>query len=138
MNAREYLNQAYRLNECKGVIKMNETTNQPNSIIEIAQGKTMEYIDKATRDIINNITDPDTTPTTVRELLINVKFKPNEDRDEITVTYAVDKKIVKVKDVDAVLEIDYTDDGGKIVKEGLSGGQTIIDGTMLPPKVLKI
>ena len=115
---------------------MNEN-NKPVSIIEIAHGKIKEYIDKAMCDIIKNITDPDTMSDKTRKISIDIKFKPTMDRDEIAVTFSVNKDLVNVKDVDTTLTIDYTDDGGKIVMES-SGEQISMLDSDSPPNMIKI
>jgi len=70
-----------------------------------------EIANVALAQIVNNIGDPNTEPKAVRELTIKVKFKPNEQRNMPTLTYAVTSKLAPVKPVEIMAMVDRGADG---------------------------
>ncbi|MBW2342526.1 MAG: replication terminator protein [Deltaproteobacteria bacterium] len=67
------------------------------SLSNIGDGAAMEMFDLELGRILKNIMDPNTEPKAAREIVLKVKFRPDEDRDLAQVDVAVSSKLAGSK-----------------------------------------
>lgn len=64
------------------------------TLTSICSGAIQEKIDRALREVGNNILDPNTDPKKKRSITLQIIFTPNEDdREDVTVTAEVKKTL---------------------------------------------
>ena len=71
---------------------MSEPTNK-QSILDMARGAIKERVDYEMSRIMDNILDVNTNPTKERSLTITVKFKPDPERQQISVQAIAKSKL---------------------------------------------
>ena len=53
----------------------------------LAKGAALEAFDAELANVLGNIADPNTVPNAVRKVTLEVKFKPNKDRNMMDITF---------------------------------------------------
>ena len=79
------------------------------SLETLAGGAVPERFDLAWADLLENVLDPNTDPKEVRELVIKVKVRPQEDREGAAVRVEVLKKLAPPRAVVAPIHIGQRD-----------------------------
>ena len=69
------------------------TKEEVLNLANIGDGAAMEMFDLELRRILKNIMDPNTEPKAHREIVLKVKFRPDEERDLAAVDVAVSSKL---------------------------------------------
>ena len=59
------------------------------SILQMARGAFQERVDLEMSKVMDNILDPNTSPTQKRKLTMTIEFAPDDSRSNITVNVAV-------------------------------------------------
>lgn len=77
----------------------------------------MERIDEALGAVLDNIADPNTAPTAVREINVKLKIKPNNDRSTGVVEISCAKKIAPVAPWPMTLFFGRDSSGKNVVAE---------------------
>ncbi len=73
------------------------TMGEPLSLENLGCGAAMEKFEDALKEVLGNILDPNTDPKTAREVVMKVKVKPNELRNEAEVSIHVHSKLAPTK-----------------------------------------
>lgn len=79
------------------------------SLETLAGGAVPERFDLAWADLLENVLDPNTDPKEVREVVIKVKVKPQEDREGAAVRVEVLKKLAAPRAVVTPIHIGHRD-----------------------------
>ncbi len=89
------------------MLKINPQTGEAEeiSLFDLLDGGVKELAALNLSRVLENIRDVNTEAKKVRSLSVKFNFLPNEDRDEVNVTIAVDCKIVPVRAVGTTLDI---------------------------------
>ncbi|MDD5226589.1 MAG: hypothetical protein PHV97_05340 [Candidatus Omnitrophica bacterium] len=74
------------------------TMGEPLSFENLGCGAAEEKFEDALKEVLVNILDPNTDPKTVREVVMKVKVKPNEERSEAVVSIHVHSKLSPARD----------------------------------------
>lgn len=67
------------------------------TLASLANGAAVEAFDYELERALENILDPNTKPTVVREVTLKVKIKPSEDRALASVEFGASSKMAPVK-----------------------------------------
>lgn len=65
---------------------MKEET-QSMTLASLAGGAALESFDAELKNVLNNIADPNTVANAVRKVTLEVKLKPNKDRNMMDITF---------------------------------------------------
>lgn len=96
------------------------------SLLEMCRGAFIERADCGVGDVIENILDPNTKATAVRELTVTFKFKPDESRQNIAVDCHSKVKLVPMRPITTFL---YVADEDTVVEMAPQiPGQMSMDG----------
>lgn len=89
------------------MLKINPQTGETEeiSLFDLLDGGVKELAALNLSRVLENIRDVNTEAKKVRSLSVKFNFLPNEDRDEVGVTIAVDCKTVPVRAVGTTLDI---------------------------------
>jgi hypothetical protein len=71
----------------------------------LSNGAAVEMFNRELEKVLENICDPNTSPTTAREITLKVTLKPNEDREVGIVAIASNAKLAPVKSVATMVYI---------------------------------
>ena len=66
----------------------------PKSILQMARGAFQERVDLEMAKVIDNILDPNTKPTQKRKLTMTIEFSPDDERQNIGVSFVVKSTLV--------------------------------------------
>lgn len=116
-----------------------ETSGQ--SILDMARGAIKERVDYEMARVMDNILDPNTNPTKERSLTVTVKFKPDTERQQISVQAVAKSKLEPTNPVATALYITGDQNGEASAVEMVPQvpGQQSIDGTEEDePKMLRL
>lgn len=119
---------------------MSEPTNK-QSILDMARGAIKERVDYEMSRIMDNILDVNTNPTKERSLTITVKFKPDSERQQISVQAIAKSKLEPTNPVATALFITGDQNGEAAAVEMVPQvpGQQSFDGNEEnEPKVLRL
>lgn len=99
------------------------------SLEQMAGGAVAERFRRELRQVLTNISDPNTDAKKKRKLQLTITFAPNEDRDFAEISISAKKTLVPAKEIETKLVIGRDSDGKTIAQELKSGipGQTFID-----------
>ena len=73
----------------------NNSAQETTSIIEMARGAVIERIDLEMYKIMENIQDLNTEPSKARQLTVKVTMKPDNNRENIKVSYQVQSSLAR-------------------------------------------
>lgn len=99
---------------------------------ELAGGALAERIEIEFNKMAANIADPNTKATSIRELMISIKIKPDEDREIGLSEMTVKTKLAPARGLPTRFVIDQNREGKAVMKELASGAvknQLRIDDT---------
>lgn len=99
------------------------------NLSKLASGAVQEKLDRAIKDVVKNILDPNTEATKKRKISVNLTITPSELRDSFGLATQVKTTLVPEEDVPATILIGKTAKGDVVANELKSGaiGQTFID-----------
>lgn len=80
---------------------MNE--QQKTSIIKMARGAVIERIDLEMLKVMENVQDLNTEPGKARQITIKVNFKPDNNRENIKVSYQVQSSLAPAAPIETSL-----------------------------------
>ena len=69
------------------------TNDEPITLTTLGGGAAVEKFDDAFQRVLDNIVDPNTKPDAVREIILKVKIKPDENRNVGHVIISCDPKL---------------------------------------------
>jgi hypothetical protein len=78
----------------------------------LGEGMAVERFNDAWQQVLENIKDPNTKATTIREVTLKVKIKPSEDRDRALVTLEAIPKLAPAKVIDTLVYLSKLRDEG--------------------------
>lgn len=98
------------------------------NLSEIANGAVQEAFENAFKQVLNNVHDLNTEPEKERKVMLDIKVRPNENRDILTLTCTAKAKLVPRISVGTTLLTDAagTEVHAKELKSGVKG-QTFYD-----------
>lgn len=115
------------------------------SILELGNGIILELADHELKKILANIADPNTDYKKVRKLNIELKFVPNEDRSQITVSSGAKTTLAPNKPNSVTLyntehKDPTTGEVKSVLKEvtAVPPGQMSFDGLVVEPEIVMI
>ena len=82
--------------------KGEQMKQSKGSILDMDNGNLKERADYKTSEIMANIADVNSDPKAVRKLIIEIMFKPVEDRNVIT-SYKVKNKLGEMKAKESIM-----------------------------------
>ena len=110
------------------------------SLEALMGGAVSERFASATRELWCNVLDPNTDPTKVRTLSLQLKVKPTKDRKFATMSLDVSTKLAPPASVETSIIIG-ADEQGVITAyesvEGVEPGQIDVDGNTHIPTVVQ-
>lgn len=107
------------------------------NLAELANGAIQEKLDGELEKIFNNIHDPNTKPKDQRSITIKLVFKPDENRQVITLNSSFTTGLAAVRDFDTTILTGKDLSNGVIEAHELKSeapGQTYIDHETGQPK----
>lgn len=113
---------------------------EETSIINMARGGVIERIDAEIGKAIANIHDLNTPPTKPRTVTVKIILRPNDQREQIQVSYEVDSKLAPKSPLTTSLSTGETMEGELYAVENTPNipGQMALNGNeQEAPKVLK-
>ena len=100
------------------------------SLDEFAQGALLEQFNQAAQEVAENIADPNTSAKAKRKIIMELAFKPGEDRELVPVNVNVRTALAPVKGFASRVIIGRNDKGKIESKEYVSNyNQLQIDET---------
>ena len=81
----------------------NSSAQETTSIIEMARGAVIERIDLEMYKIMENIQDLNTEPSKARQLTVKVTMKPDNNRENIKVSYQVQSSLAPAAPIETSL-----------------------------------
>ena len=107
------------------------------SILQMARGAIQERADYEMSSLMNNILDPNTSATAARKLTITLTLKPDDTRQNITVSCVATSKLAATNPVTTALYVADEDTIVEMVPQ--IPGQMAVDGTEQDaPPMLKL
>lgn len=109
--------------------------NNKKSILEMARGAILERTDYEVSRVMENILDPNTSPTAKRKITVTLELKPDDNRQTITVSCSAKSILAPTNPVVTSL---YVADGENVVEMAPQiPGQYGIDGEVqeAPPSL---
>ena len=107
------------------------------SLVEMASGAILERVDYETARVMNNIMDPNTNPTAKRKITVSIELKPDDTRQNVSVSYNVKSALAPTNPVTTNLFVADEDTVVEMVPQ--IPGQTAMDGDFQEsPPTLKI
>lgn len=97
------------------------------SILQMARGAIQERADYEMSSLLNNILDPNTSATAARKLTITLTLKPDDTRQNITVSCVATSKLAATNPVTTALYVADEDTIVEMVPQ--IPGQMAVDGT---------
>ena len=106
------------------------------SLVEMASGAILERVDYETMRVMNNIMDPNTNPIAKRKITLTLEFKPDKNRQMISVE-ATAKSTLAPTDPIALSLYTGMEQGQFVAVEMSNGvpGQTDMYGGDVPDRV---
>ena len=121
---------------------MAKAEDQKKSILEMARGAFMERADYEMQSVVDNIMDPNTSPTAKRKVTITMEFIPDAERQNVTVSYAVASKLAPTNPVKTSLYIAGADSKGELqvveMVPNIPGQQSFYDPEQEAPPLLRM
>ena len=124
--------------------KGEQTKQSKGSILDMDNGNLKERADYKTSEIMANIADVNSDPKAVRKLIIEIMFKPVEDRNVIT-SYKVKNKLGEMKAKESIMNMHSVKDpqSGQLINvliesNNQARGQLNLDGEIYEPEMLLI
>ena len=84
------------------------------SILQMARGAIQERIDYEMSKVIDNILDPNTEATAKRKLVLTIEFKPDSNRQTVSVTSVAKSTLCATNPVATALYITGEDGTGEV------------------------
>lgn len=110
------------------------------SILEMSRGAILERVDYEMGKVIDNILDPNTTPTGKRKITVGLELVPSADRQTITVRTTAKSTLVPTDPITTSLFITSKPGTGELVVAEMVPqvpGQMFLDGgEQDQPKIL--
>lgn len=102
---------------------------QKLNLAKMAQGAFMEQFNLEFGEVLDNIADPNTDPKKPRKITLTMVFKPDENREVISVETQSKSALVPPKPLSTTIVIDRDSDGSVVGAEIVSGqkGQMFLD-----------
>lgn len=119
---------------------MNEQ-DKTTSILQMARGAIEERVDYEMSRVIDNILDPNTEPTAKRKLNLTIEFKPDANRQVISVITTAKSTLCPTNPVSTSLFITGDEQGEVTAVEmvpNIPGQLDFSGGEQEPAPVLKI
>ena len=116
-------------------------TKTQTSILQMAKGAFIERVDYEMQKVIDNIFDPNTSPTAKRKITLTVELKPKNDRSSIDVDVTAKSALAPTNPVSTLLTVMSDENGEPYVAEMVpqNPGQIFLDGsTQESPRILNI
>lgn len=117
------------------------TTQQRNSIMQMAKGAFQERVDYEMSRVIDNILDLNTKATAKRKITLTIELTPDDERRQIHVAVTAKSTLATTNPVATSLCITSDGNGEMVVAEMVPQipGQLNMDGTQQEsPKLLKL
>ena len=112
-------------------------TDTQKSILQMARGGFMEVTDLEMTKAIANIMDPNTPATAKRKITVSIELKPDDTRQNVSVSYNVKSALAPTNPVTTNLYVADEDTVVEMVPQ--IPGQTAMDGEFQEsPPTLKI
>ena len=112
-------------------------TDTQKSILQMARGGFMEVTDLEMTKAIANIMDPNTPATAKRKITVSIELKPDDTRQNVSVSYNVKSALAPTNPVTTNLFVADEDTVVEMVPQ--IPGQTAMDGDFQEsPPTLKI
>lgn len=96
-------------------------------ITTIHKGALIELANEDLKDILANVLDPNTEPTEIRKLTIEIKIKPNENRQAVVYSISTKTKTAPAKGVSGMILVGM--ENGDVVAMEANANQTELDFT---------
>ncbi len=109
------------------------------SILEMARGAILERVDYEMGKVLQNIFDPNTNPTKVRKITVDLTFAPSSDRTFIQVGAVARSKLEPTTMIQTSLAIHIGMNGIPEITENssqLEGQMDLYGGEEPPAKIL--
>lgn len=99
------------------------------NLSKIAGGAVQEKLNRAIKDVVKNILDPNTDPKKKRKISLSLTITPSEQRDSFGLATQVKTTLVPEKDVPATILVGKSNKGEIVANELKSGavGQEFFD-----------
>ena len=112
------------------------------SILQMARGAIQERIDYEMSKVIDNILDPNTEATAKRKLVLTIEFKPDSNRQTVSVTSVAKSTLCATNPVATALYITGEDGTGEVTAvemvPNIPGKLDMIGMEQEPAPVLKL
>lgn len=112
------------------------------SILQMARGAIQERIDYEMSKVIDNILDPNTEATAKRKLVLTIEFKPDSNRQTVSVTSVAKSTLCATNPVATALYITGEDGTGEVTAvemvPNIPGQLDMIGMEQEPAPVLKL
>ena len=112
------------------------------SILQMARGAIHERIDYEMSKVIDNILDPNTEATAKRKLVLTIEFKPDSNRQTVSVTSVAKSTLCATNPVATALYITGEDGTGEVTAvemvPNIPGQLDMIGMEQEPAPVLKL
>lgn len=95
--------------------------------LSLANGAVKELLDDSLSKVINNIKDLNTSPIKVREVVLKIKIKPSEDRENCVYGIFCEEKLAPVKEVTNVAILAEEKNGKFSIYEAKNNDNEIIN-----------
>lgn len=111
-------------------------TDEKLSLLQLYDGAAIEAADIELQKVLDNIQDPNTDPKAVRKVTLEVKFKPNKDRNLSEVLISANAKLAPDLPMETSVLMERR--GGKGIGRELYPGQGAPGQGKLPGVVTPI
>lgn len=113
---------------------------EKTNLLDVARGAIGERLNYELEKVVDNISDLNTKATAARKLTITVSFKPDSERQNISMSTQVKSSLVPTNDIETALYLAESKDGKALVEMTPQiPGQTAFDGSeQEQPKVIPI
>lgn len=112
------------------------------SILQMARGAIQERIDYEMSKVIDNILDPNTEATAKRKLVLTIEFKPDSNRQTVSVTSVAKSTLCATNPVATALYITGEDGTGEVTAvemvPNITGQLDMLGMEQEPAPVLKL
>ena len=111
------------------------------SIMEMGRGAFLERVDYEVERVIENILDPNTSPTKARKITVTIEFKPDDERENINVNVTAKSILAPTNPVGTRLAFTNDRNGETVLAEMVPQipGQMYLNGEeQEEPPILKL
>lgn len=90
-------------------------------------GAVAESLNLSLQKVLDNIADRNTKATALREITLKIKFKPGEDREDVSIVYETNERLASRRAIEAELTLDTDLEGKNIAFEHTKGDNRTMD-----------